>query len=82
MLFKEMSDQALRAEYRGNRELAYNNARIAQQGKASAGRMARQMGRLMANIRIIEAIARQRGIGLVVVQEPEEIEVIRERECS
>lgn len=61
-LFKSLSDDALRAEYRGYRELAYNNARIASLGNPQ--RAARQMGRLMRCIEIIEAIANQRRISL------------------
>ncbi len=58
-LFKSLSDDALRAEYAGYRNLAYNNARIGTPGAA------RQMGTLMRNIEIIEAIANQRRISLV-----------------
>ena len=61
-LFKSLSDDALRAEYRGYRALAFNNARIAQLGNAR--RVAGQMGRLMRCIEIIEAIANQRRISL------------------
>lgn len=64
-LFKSLSDEALRVEYRGYRELAYNNARIAQGcGGSGLRRSAAQMGRLMRNIDIIEGIARQRRISL------------------
>ncbi len=64
-LFKSLSDAALRAEYAGYRALAYNNAAIAQTfGGRGASRCAQQMGRLMRNIEIIEAIARQRRISL------------------
>jgi hypothetical protein len=64
-LFKSLSDDALRAEYAGYRELAYNNARMAQSmGAGGRGKAARQMGRLMRNLEIIEAIARQRRIRL------------------
>ncbi len=58
-LFKSLSDEALRTEYRGYRALAYNNANIGTQAAA------RQMGQLMKCIEIIEAIARKRGIRLV-----------------
>lgn len=61
--FKEMSDEALRTEYAGWRNLAYNNANIAACGSRS--RAAGQMGRIMRNVEIIEAIARKRGICLV-----------------
>lgn len=65
--FKELSNEALRNEYWGYRELAYNNAKMAQ-GCAPRGhtinKLAGQMGKLMRNIEIIEAIARKRGISL------------------
>jgi hypothetical protein len=63
-LFKSLSDDALRAEYAGYRELAYNNAQIAQSAYGSRGKLARQMGQLMRNLAIIEGIARQRRISL------------------
>lgn len=63
-LFKELSDEALRAEYRSYRTLAYNNASMAGSGAVSVRRAASQMGRLMRNIQIIEAIARKRRISL------------------
>ena len=70
-LFKSLSDEALRTEYAAYRELAYNNAKMAQ-GCAPRGatinKLASQMGRLMKNIEIIEAIARQRRISLVVAK--------------
>lgn len=62
--FKDLSDDALRTEYRGWRELAYNNANMAAGGRAWRNKCATQMGRLMRNIEIIEAIARKRGISL------------------
>jgi len=62
--FKELSDAALRVEYRGYRELAYNNAQAAAMGGVSRTAAARQMGHLMRCIEIIEAIARQRKISL------------------
>lgn len=65
-LFKELSDEALREEYRGYRTLAYNNANMAAGCRtATRTKLASQMGRLMRNIEIIEAIARKRGIRLV-----------------
>ena len=64
-LFKSLSDDALRTEYRGYRELAYNNAAMASAG-LPRGRLAFQMSRLMRNIEIIEAIANQRKIRLVL----------------
>ena len=64
-LFKSLSDDALRAEYRGYRNLAYNNANMAASGAVNLKKAAAQMGRLMKNIEIIEAIAKQRRISLV-----------------
>ena len=61
--FKDLSDKALRREYAGYRELAYNNANIAQFGNRQ--KCANQMGRIMKNIQIIEAIARKRRMSLV-----------------
>lgn len=63
-LFKTLSNEALRTEYRGWRELAYNNAAIAASGAANLRKCAGQMGRIMRNVEIIEAIARQRRISL------------------
>ncbi len=63
-LFKELSDEALRTEYRGWRELAYNNAAMASGGLAWRNKCARSMGKIMRNVEIIEAIARKRGIRL------------------
>jgi hypothetical protein len=63
-LFKSLSNEALRAEYAAYRNLAYNNAGMAASGAVSVHRAAGQMGRLMRNVQIIEAIARQRGISL------------------
>lgn len=63
-MFKTLSDDALRAEYRGWRELAFNNANMAASGAVNVRRAAGQMGRIMRNVEIIEAIARQRRISL------------------
>lgn len=63
-LFKSLSDEALRTEYWGYRALAYNNAAMAQGGIVWRNKCAAQMGRLMRNIEIIEAIAKKRGISL------------------
>lgn len=63
-LFKSLSDDALRTEYRAYRNLAYNNAAMASSGAVNVRRAAQQMGGLMRNIQIIEAIARQRRISL------------------
>lgn len=65
-LFKSLSDDALRAEYRGWRELAYSNAAIAASGAANGQKSARSMGQIMRNVEMIEAIARKRGIQLVI----------------
>jgi hypothetical protein len=67
-LFKSLSDDALRTEYRGWRALAYNNAGAAASGAVNVRSAAGQMGRIMRNVEIIEAIARQRRISLVGVQ--------------
>ena len=64
-LFKDMTDDALRAEYRAWRALAYNNANMAAAGCVNVSRAARQMGRIMRNVEIIEAIARRRQMSLV-----------------
>ena len=65
--FKGMSDAALREAYWSYRDLAFNNANIASHRAAcgaSTRPVARQMGRLMRAIEIIEGIARQRRISL------------------
>ena len=64
-LFKSLSNEALRTEYAAYRALAFNNANMAASGAVSVGRAARQMGGLMRNIQIIEAIAKQRRMSLV-----------------
>jgi hypothetical protein len=64
--FKELSDGALREHYRSLRMLAYNNAAMAASGAVNTRKCASQMGRLMRHIGIIEGIARQRRISLVV----------------
>jgi hypothetical protein len=53
-LFKEMSDEALRVEYRGWRNLAYNNAAMASGGLAWRNKCAKSMGQIMKNVQIIE----------------------------
>lgn len=63
-LFKSLNNEALRAEYRSYRNLAFNNAAMAASGAVNVQRCARQMGRLMRAISIIEGIARQRRISL------------------
>lgn len=64
-LFKSLSNEALRTEYAAMRALAYNNAAAAASGAVNVRRAAGQMGRLMRNIEIIEAIANQRRMSLV-----------------
>ena len=63
-LFKSLADDALRIEYRAWRNLAHNNAGMAASGAVNVRRAAAQMGRIMRNVEIIEAIARQRRISL------------------
>ena len=63
-LFKSLSNDALRTEYRGWRALAYNNAAMAASGAVNIAKAAYSMGRIMRNVNIIEAIARQRRISL------------------
>jgi hypothetical protein len=65
-LIKELSDDGLREHYRGLRALAYNNAQMAQTGAVNTRKLAAQMGKLMKWIEICEAVARKRGIRLVV----------------
>jgi hypothetical protein len=67
MKYTEMmsaSPESLRTHYAGVRELAFNGARIAQQGRRSADRMLRSMGYLMRQIDMVESVARRRGIAL------------------
>lgn len=63
-LFKSLSDSALIEEYRGWRNLAYNNANMAASGAVNISKAARSMGAVMRNVEIIEAIARQRKLSL------------------
>jgi hypothetical protein len=62
------SPETLREHYAGVRNLAYNNANIAQ-GCCDKGRtikkLARQMGFLMTQISMCENAARKRGLSLV-----------------
>jgi len=55
---------ALSDHYRGCRNLAYNNARIAQHGAHSARKASRNMGYLMRQISMCETAADKRGIRL------------------
>lgn len=68
MLYKEMSDTELREAYYGERTALFNWSEIGSgarnphtRRKAAAG-----TGRALRNVEIIEAIARKRGIRLVV----------------
>jgi len=58
----------LKEHYRGVRDLAYNNGRMAQSTRANSRarqRLATQMGYLMRQIEMCENAARQRGLSLV-----------------
>lgn len=58
--------EALRAHYAGVRDLAFNNARIAQgAGRATTRKLARSMGYLMTQVSMCENAARRRGVSLV-----------------
>lgn len=67
-MLKDLDNEALRNSYKTYRALAYNNAQIAASGAANIRKCAAQMGRLMKWIEICEAIARKRGISLVVAE--------------
>lgn len=61
-----MTDDGLRNAYREYRNLVYRSSNMAQLPQyAGKGANARQMGRFMRSIEIIEAIARKRGIRLI-----------------
>jgi len=64
--FKDLSNEALRDVYWGYRALAYNNAAAVAAGAVNKHKGAFQMGALMKNIGMIEAIAKQRKISLDV----------------
>lgn len=69
-LFKEMTDSELRSAYRVERDNLYNVSNFANHvsPKSRGGRMiARQWGRALRNVEIIEAIARKRGVRLIEV---------------
>ncbi len=55
MLYKDMTDEALRDAYWANRQLLAN---------AVNGRMARSAGRTLRNVELIERIADRRGLSL------------------
>lgn len=58
--------ETLRTHYASVRELAYNNARIAQHGRRSAKKMANSMGYLMTQVSMCENAARKRKITLLL----------------
>lgn len=66
MLTAESTD--LRNHYRSVRTLAYNNAKIAQQGRRTARRCAHNMGYLMRQVEMCERAANSRGISLGVIR--------------
>jgi len=69
MLFKDMTDDELRAAYRAERNAAYNvgNLACSVTPRSRGGRIvARQWGRALRNAEMIERIADKRGIRLVV----------------
>lgn len=64
-LIKELSNEALRDHYWSCRALAYNNAAmVGDCGKHGQAKLARQMGSLMKQIDICEAVAKQRKMSL------------------
>ena len=64
-LFRDLDADALRAQYRQWRALAHRSAEIATlPGGAGRTRNARQMGRIMNNVQLIERIADSKGINL------------------
>ena len=68
-LIKSLNDAALRDHYWSCRELAYNNMQmVGHCGRRSVDKLGRQMGWLMKQINICEAVARQRKISLAQSQ--------------
>ncbi|TXH50335.1 MAG: hypothetical protein E6Q97_20700 [Desulfurellales bacterium] len=64
-LIKSLSDAALHDHYWSCRELAYNNMQmVGYCGRRGVDKLGRQMGWLMKQIDICEAVARQRKISL------------------
>ena len=64
-LIKSLSDAALRDHYWSCRKLAYNNSQmVGYCSRRGVDKLARQMGWLMKQIDICEAVARQRRISL------------------
>lgn len=63
------STETLRTHHASVRELAYNNARIAQgtRNRRTVAKLARQMGYLMTQVSMCENAARRRGISLAPV---------------
>jgi hypothetical protein len=64
-LFRDLDADALRDQYRQWRTLAHRSADIATRpGGAGRTANARQMGRIMRNVQLIERIADSKGINL------------------
>lgn len=57
--------ESLREHYAGCRNLAYNGMKMAQHGRHTQRKLARNMGYLMRQIDMMENAARKRGISLV-----------------
>ena len=64
MHFMTADPSAVSIHYRSLRELAYNNAKLAQSAPKARRKLASQMGRLMREIEFIERCANKRGIRL------------------
>lgn len=64
MHYMTADPDAVRAHYKGLRQLAYNNARAAASGAVSRRKAAGQMGRLMRDIELIERCMGKRGESL------------------
>lgn len=64
-MFRDLDADALREQYRQWRTLAHRSSEIATlPGGAGRTRNARQMGRIMNNVQLIERIADRKGINL------------------
>jgi hypothetical protein len=63
-LFKDLSDEALVAEYWAYRGLCDNNAAAAASGAVNVKRAAGQMGKLLKSFDIICALVRRRGLNV------------------
>lgn len=71
MLYKDLNDDELRAAYRAERNAAYNAGHLAcsVNPRSGGGRIvARQWGRALRNVELIERIANRRGIRLVTTE--------------